>query len=129
MKQKAVVSKTFPDGFAEILVIRKSACSADCDSCHGCAHPEAKVFIKAINKVNAEAGDKVMVESSTSSILGWASLIYLFPVILMFSLYFIVNSYEIVKITASILGLIAGFIICRLVSEKSLKNKSIKFII
>jgi glycopeptide antibiotics resistance protein len=47
----------------------------------------------------------------------------------MFSLYFIVYSYEIVRIIASILGLIAGFIICRLVSEKSLKNKSIKFII
>ena len=127
MKQNAVVTKVFSDGYAEIIVTRKSACSADCESCHGCAHPEEKVYIKAKNLALAEIGDKVTVESSTSAILGWASLIYLFPILLMFVVYFMVNAIETVKITASVFGLIAGFVICRFVSDKALKKKSIMF--
>lgn len=127
MKQNAVVTKTFPDGFAEIMVTRKSACSADCESCHGCAHPEEKVYIKAKNIAQAEVGEQVVVESSTSAILGWASLIYLFPVFLMFLVYFVIDSLEIIRISASIVGLMVGFIICRLISDRVLKNKSIKF--
>ncbi len=129
MKQTAVVTKVLSDEYAEISVTRKSACSADCDSCHGCAHPEEKVFIVAKNIVCADVGDTVTVESSTSVVIGWTALIYLFPVILMFGAYFIIPATEGVKILASLAGLAFGFLVCRLISDKILKKKSIKFII
>lgn len=127
MKQNAIVTKVFPDGFAEIVVTRKSACSADCDSCHGCSHPEEKVYIKANNDICAEVGDNVIVESSTSQILGWASLLYIFPVFVMFAVYFCIHSYELIRIIASIIGLAFGFILCRFISDKVLTKKNIKF--
>lgn len=129
MKQVAVVSKILQDGYAEIIVTRKSACSADCDSCHGCAHPEEKVSICAKNVADAQVGETVTVESATSTILGWTALLYLFPVLLMFLLYFIVPFSEGIKIISSLAGLALGFFLCKMVSEKILKRRSIKFII
>lgn len=129
MKQTAVVTKVISSEYAEISVTRKSACSADCDNCHGCAHPEEKVTIVAKNVACADVGDTVTVESSTSVVIGWTALIYLFPVLLMFGAYFIIPATEGIKILASLAGLALGFFVCRWISEKVLKKKTIKFII
>lgn len=92
MTQSAVVTKTAGDGWAEIEVRRVSACGHDCSQCGGgCAEltRSAPVTVLARNPVGAVPGDRVVVESSTKSILGFAAVVYLLPLALFFAGYLI----------------------------------------
>ena len=61
MQQKAIVKELLPNGGAVIAVERRSACSGDCDSCHGCAHQTEIVMVTAHNDACAKPGDTVQV--------------------------------------------------------------------
>ena len=129
MKQTAVITKVLKNGYAELSVTRRAACSSDCDSCHGCVHPEQKIVIRAENAVNASEGDTVIVESSSKKVLKAAAVFYIMPLILMALTYFIVHSSEGVKIAASIAGFAAGIVICWVVYRLFEKKNRIDFII
>lgn len=91
MTQNAVVTKLTGDGWAEIEVHRVSACGHDCSQCGGgCAEltRTGPVTVLACNPVGAQPGDRVVVESSSKSILGFAALVYLLPLVLFFAGYF-----------------------------------------
>ncbi len=129
MKAIATVKETYPNGTALVEVTRKSACSGDCGSCHGCAHPEERVRVTAQNPVYADAGDQVMVESATGAILGWASLLYLLPIALMLAGVLAPASAESVNILLGLAGLLAGLLVCMLISRKSKKIRRLTFTI
>lgn len=91
MTQNAVVTKLAGDGWAQIEVHRVSACSHDCARCGGgCAEltRTGPVSVLARNPVGAQPGDRVVVESSSKSILGFAAVVYLLPLVLFFAGYF-----------------------------------------
>lgn len=91
MTQNAVVTKLAGDGWAEIEVHRVSACGHDCSRCGGgCAEltRTGPVTVLARNPVGAQLGDRVVVESATRSILGFAAVVYLLPLVLFFAGYF-----------------------------------------
>ena len=91
MTQNAVVTKLAGDGWAEIEVHRVSACGHDCSRCGGgCAEltRTGPVTVLARNPVGAQLGDRVVVESSSKSILGFAAVVYLLPLVLFFAGYF-----------------------------------------
>ena len=67
MTQIATVEKILPGGKAEISVPRKSACGHDCEECAGCGVSGASVRAVARNDIGAAVGQKVVVESSTTS--------------------------------------------------------------
>lgn len=95
MTQNAVVTKLSGDGWAEIEVHRVSACGHDCSQCGGgCAEltRTGPVTVLARNPVGARPGDRVVVESSSKSILGIAALVYLLPLVLFFTGYFIAHA-------------------------------------
>ena len=79
MTQVATVERILDGRHAEISVPRKSACGHDCESCAGCGVTGAAVLARALNPIGAEPGSKVVVESSTKSLLGIAALVYLVP--------------------------------------------------
>ncbi|MBQ9346608.1 MAG: SoxR reducing system RseC family protein [Oscillibacter sp.] len=81
MTQIATVERVLDDRCAEISVPRKSACGHDCESCAGCGVTGAAVLARAENSIGAGPGDKVVVESSTRSLLGIAALVYLVPLV------------------------------------------------
>lgn len=91
MTQNAVVRRLVGNR-AEIEVRRVSACGHDCAQCGGGCSEMVKtgpVVVLADNPLCAQPGDRVVVESSSGSILGFAAVVYLLPLVLFFAGYFI----------------------------------------
>ncbi len=129
MKAVAIVRETYENGSALIEVTRKSACSGDCGTCHGCAHPEERVQAMARNAAAAAAGDRVTVESDTGAVLARASLLYILPVVLMLAGALLPSSSEGQSILYSAAGLLAGLLVCAAASRKSRKLQNLTFTI
>ena len=79
MTQIATVERLLDSGYAEISVPRKSACGHDCEECAGCGMTGAAIKARARNDVDAQPGDKVVVESSTKKLFGVIALVYVLP--------------------------------------------------
>lgn len=79
MIQTATVQRILENGMAEIAVPRKSACGHDCEECAGCGVSGSAVTAEARNPIGAQAGEKVVVESSTRQLLGIVALVYCVP--------------------------------------------------
>jgi len=88
MKQIATVEKLRQDGRAEIVVARQSACAHDCHECAGCGGTPAPIRAVVDNPIGAQAGQKVVVESSSRQMFGVILLVYMLPVALFFVAYF-----------------------------------------
>ena len=89
MTQIATVEKIIDSTHVKIAVPRKSACGHDCEECAGCGMTGAAIKAKAKNKIGAQPGQKVIVESSTKKLLGVVALVYLLPVVLFLMGYFL----------------------------------------
>ena len=79
MEQQAQVIRIVNNTTARVAVKRKSACSGDCHTCHGCPHPDEIVMVDADNLVGAQKGDDVIVRSDTGRVLKLAAMLYLMP--------------------------------------------------
>lgn len=88
MTQIATVERLLPNGRAVISVARQSACAHDCHECAGCGTSAAPVLAEAANPIQAQPGQKVVVESSTRGLLGVIALVYVLPFLLFFAAYF-----------------------------------------
>lgn len=62
---------------------RGTACGGTCESCEACVF-QSRIRAEALNKVSALPGQKVVIESKTSDVLGAAALLYLVPFVLLF---------------------------------------------
>ena len=82
MRQKATVDTLLPDGRAELLVVRESACSGDCHKCAGCGSIRQTLRVTANNPIGAQRGDIVYLESESAVVLKSAVLVYLLPLAL-----------------------------------------------
>ena len=82
MQKKATVDAVFPDGSAQLLVLRQSACSGECHKCGGCGSVGQTLRLTAKNPIGAQKGDIVVVESESGVVLKAAALIYLLPLTL-----------------------------------------------
>ena len=81
MRQKATVDRLLPDGRAEVLVVRESACSGDCHKCSGCGSVRQTLRVTAENRISAQRGDIVYLQSESSVVLKAATLVYLLPLV------------------------------------------------
>lgn len=83
MTQDAVVTKLLPNGMAEVVVSRGTACGSNCGNCESCMFQnEIKTLAK--NSINARPGEKVEIETVSSRIYGAAFLVYIVPFIAFF---------------------------------------------
>lgn len=82
MEQIVTVRSLYADGTAEIVCQRASACSGDCGHCGGCTDAQA-VLARADNPIGAKPGDRVVVRSASSQVLGAAAVVYLLPLLLL----------------------------------------------
>lgn len=83
MTQDAIVTKIIDRHTAEVEVERGTACGGNCGSCEACVF-QNKIRATATNKISALPGQKVVIESRTSEVLGAAALLYLVPFVLLF---------------------------------------------
>lgn len=89
MEQKVRVRSVFPDGTAEVLCIRESACSGDCHKCSGCGAAKETLLLTARNHIGAEVGDLVIIQSESGPVLAAAAVLYTIPLVLFFLGYFL----------------------------------------
>ena len=77
------------DGTALVFRIRESACSGDCHKCSGCGAAKETVTFTAKNPIGARRGELVKVESETAPVLKAAAVLYVVPLVLFFSGYYL----------------------------------------
>ena len=74
---------------ALVFRIRESACSGDCHKCSGCGAAKETVTFTAKNPIGARRGELVKVESETAPVLKAAVVLYVVPLVLFFSGYYL----------------------------------------
>lgn len=84
MEQYVRVRQTYPDGTAQVVHVRESACSGDCHKCSGCGAAKETILLKAQNPIGAEAGSLVTIQSATGPVLKAAVVLYVIPLALFF---------------------------------------------
>ncbi|MBR5537135.1 MAG: SoxR reducing system RseC family protein [Clostridia bacterium] len=128
MEQRAQVIRIVSETVARVAVKRKSACSGDCHTCHGCPHPDEIVMVDADNFVGARKGDEVIVSSDTNRVLKLAAMLYLMPLVLFFLGYFLMPGGENTRMAAGGIAFVAGILVCMYVSRSMKKNnKEMRF--
>lgn len=123
MTQDAIVYKCLPNGMAEVVVTRTTACGSNCGNCESCIfQSELKTLAK--NSIAARPGQKVIIESKSSKIYKAAMLVYILPMILMvlgYALGAAFSAGEGLGIALGFAGLIAGAAL--IVLSERRKNK------
>jgi len=122
MEQQAKVIRIVTDTVVKVAVKRKSACSGDCHTCHGCPHPDEIVMVNADNFVGAQVGDDVIVSSDTGRVLKLAAMLYLMPMVLFFLGYFLTPVGEGARLLVGGADFVVGILICVYVSRGMKKN-------
>ena len=84
MEQTVKVRKVFPDGTAQVIRIRESACSGDCHKCSGCGAAQQTMLFTARNPIGAGQGDMVIVSADSAPVLKAAAILYILPLVLFF---------------------------------------------
>lgn len=110
MTQIATVERIIDANHALISVPRKSACGHDCEECAGCGVSGAAVKAKAVNAIGAKPGQQVVVESSTSKMLGIVAFVYTIPVVL-FILGYLLMAFTTSSVPMQYGVAVAGFLI------------------
>ena len=87
MEQIVRVHRLHPDGRADIILVRESACSGDCHKCSGCGAAKETMIVTAENPIRAQVGDFVTLTSDTASIMKAVVAVYLVPMVLFFAGY------------------------------------------
>lgn len=123
MTQEGIVTKSFPNGMAEVAVTRMTACGGNCGSCESCMlQSEVKALAK--NTVSAQPGQRVLIESRTAAVFGAIFLVYVMPLVfflLGYAAAWALGAREGVCILCSFLGLAFGALL--LVLTQRGKNK------
>lgn len=128
MTQEGIVTRLFPDGMAEVAVTRMTACGGNCGSCESCML-QSEVKTKAKNLVEAQPGQRVMIESRTSSVFGAVFLVYVMPLALFLVGYgaaYLAGLREGLCILCSFLGLGLGALLLVL-SQRGKKDGKISY--
>ncbi len=108
MEQNVIVRRLLPDGMAEVMRIRESACSGDCHKCAGCGATKQTMLFTAHNAIGARPGDAVVVESDTGTVLKGAMLLYVLPLVTFLVGYIVGENLWSRGILVSILGFALG---------------------
>jgi Positive regulator of sigma E activity len=122
MKQQATVEEV-KGNMAKIKVKRDSAC-AGCKSADLCASCVKTVTADAVNNIGAVVGDTVNVESESGTILKYAVLTFIVPIVCALAAYFITASILSSELISNI-SMAAGFIIPLVTLALVVKNKKI----
>ncbi len=109
MTQTGIITKILDNGLADVAVERVTACS-HCSGCGECIYGK-EIHVEAENKIYAQPGERVVLESKTTTILAVTLLIYMLPVAMLFAGYAIAAAIGLDQekcIIGSALGIAAG---------------------
>ena len=111
MEQIVRVKESFPNGTAQVIIIRESACSGDCHKCSGCGAAQETLLIEAQNPIGAGRGDLVTVSSESGPVLKAAVVLYMMPLVLFFLGYALGAALRISSALMACLGFVLGIVL------------------
>ena len=135
MHTRGLVTGIDKNGDAIVVMDRKNACggcgSTKTNTCNSCLSG-SKIQAKVLNTKQARKGDIVSVSLSTSKILKGAAALYLIPVAgILLGAFIGAGFHEILSMDETIasmvtgfIGLVLGFFIVRLISERMNANEA-----
>lgn len=121
MQQQVKVLTCNPDGTAQVILLRQSACSGDCHKCSGCGAAEQTMIFTAQNPRGAKPGDLVTVESASGPVLKAAAVLYMLPLALFIGGYLLGMQWKLgglIGLIAFVLGIGLAVAYDRLVMKK-----------
>ena len=124
MEQFVRVRKVFPDGNAEVLLVRESACSGDCHKCSGCGAAKETLIFTAKNAIHAKCGDIVKVESATGPVMKAATVLYVIPLVLFFLGYYLGTLPGNFGALGGCLGFVLGIVLVVVYDRKVVKKQN-----
>ena len=89
MEQIVRVKETYPNGMAQVIHLRESACSGDCHKCSGCGAAKEYMIFEAVNHIGASRGDLVVIKSETGPVMKAVGVFYVLPLVLFFLGYYL----------------------------------------
>ena len=93
MTQTAQIKQTFPNGTAQVAVVRQGACAHNCSECGGCmTAAQPTVTALAENTVDAKVGELV-VETENAQLMGIIAFVYLVPMVLLVGGYLLAQAF------------------------------------
>ena len=117
MEQKVKIRRVFPDGTAEVVHIRESACSGDCHKCSGCGAAKESITLTARNAIGAKPGEVVIVKSDSAPVLRGAVVLYILPLVL-FILGYLLTASGWGGCLGFVIGIVAVIVYDRKVAKK-----------
>ena len=125
MEQVVKVRRLLPDGMAEVIRVRESACSGDCHKCSGCGATQQTMLFSARNVIGANPGDVVVVESKTGPVLTGAVLLYVLPLLTFLAAYIAGETLWNRGVLMGIAGFILGMIPIKLYDRHLAKKGTV----
>lgn len=112
MEQEGFVIKELGK-YIEVSVIRESACGSSCETCQAKCSESKPFTLKTVNDLDLKVGDRVKVEMSSKSVIGYILLVYGLPLVfLLVGTLFGVFMFSKMNISsAEILGLFFGLVV------------------
>ena len=129
MEQLVRVKRAFPDGTAEVLLVRESACSGDCHKCSGCGAAKETMIFTAKNTIGARSGDIVKVESATGPVMKAAIVLYVIPLVLFFLGYYLGALPGNFGALGGCLGFVLGIVLVVVYDRKVVKKSDLGYTI
>lgn len=123
MTQDAIVYKCLPNGMAQVVVTRTTACGSNCGNCESCIF-QGELTTLAKNTIDAKPGQRVIIESKSSKIYKAAMMVYILPMLLMvlgYAIGALLGVGEGICIALGFIGLVAGA--ANIVRSERRKNK------
>lgn len=121
MEQIVRVRETYPNGMAQVIHLRESACSGDCHKCSGCGAAKEYMVFDAVNAIGASRGDLVVIKSETGPVMKAVGVFYVLPLVLFFLGYYLgtfLNAGGIVGVLGFALGIALSVVYDRKVAQK-----------
>ena len=113
MTQEAIVNRLTDNNCAMVKVTRLTACGGNCENCEACV-TAGQVDAVAANPLNAQPGDRVIIEGKTSRVMQAIALVYVLPILLLIAGYaaaYLLGAAEGLCILAAFAGVILGGVI------------------
>lgn len=129
MEQVVKVISCRPDGTAQVLHIRQSACSGDCHKCSGCGAVQQKLLLDVYNGIGAHPGDFVTIRAASGPVLAAAAMLYMLPLVLFFAGYLLGAVLWHKGALTGCLAFLAGIVLAAVYDRRMAKKKKTEYTI
>lgn len=125
MQQKGIIVSV-SDSYASVAVRRQTSCGQNCAQCKGCE--VLPKHVQALNSIGAKAGDNVIIEIPTKTVLLSAFSVYILPLFSAVTVYSFTESGALALGTFAAIFAVIGLADKLLAKSSKFRSKIIKIL-